>query len=140
MSDINEALILEIDRAIAEGKGAIVDGEISLAEIEKELLEKRAQLSIGQTVIAALIAKRTELLADQATTPVASNACEARSPKVPEGRTVENPAVDIQQDASERILGSVQPFVIAAVLLFKHRILPPSAVAAAALSRGTAGT
>lgn len=104
MSDINEALILEIDRAIAEGKGAIVDGEISLAEIEKELLEKRAQLSIGQTVIAALIAKRTELLADQATTPVASNACEARSPKVPEGRTVENPAVDIQQDASERIL------------------------------------
>lgn len=114
MSDITEALILEIDRAIAEGRGAIVDGEISIAELEKELLEKWVQLSIGQTVIAALIAKRTELLADQATTPPApepavapasaGNAHEARSPKMPEGRVVVNHAPSIKRDASECIL------------------------------------
>lgn len=121
MSDINEAIILEIDRAIAEGKGAIVDGEISIAELEKELLEKRVQLSIGQTVIAALIAKRTELLADSAPPPPASepvgapavagnvyffagNAHEKRAPKMPEGRVVVNHAPSIKRDASECIL------------------------------------
>ena len=121
MSDITEALILEIDRAIAEGKGAIVDGEISIAELEKELLEKRVNLTIRNGAVAALIAKRTELLADQAPPPpapepavapavagnvyfFAGNAHEKRSPRMPEGRAVENPAVDIQQDAAERIL------------------------------------
>jgi hypothetical protein len=131
MSDITEALILEIDRAIAEGKGAIVDGEISIAELEKELLEKRVNLTIRNAAVAALIAKRTELLADQAPPPpapepavapavagnvyfFAGNAHEKRSPRMPEGRTVErkppqmpagrvvvNHAPSIKRDASE---------------------------------------
>lgn len=111
MSDITEALILEIDRAIAEGKGAIVDGEISIAELEKELLEKRVNLTIRNGAVAALIAKRTELLADQAPPPPApepvgapadaGNAHEKRALKMPEGRVVVNHAPSIKRDASE---------------------------------------
>ena len=61
MSDITEAILLELDHAIAEGKSAIVDGEISIAELEKELVEKRVKLAVGQTVLAALIRRREEL-------------------------------------------------------------------------------
>jgi len=121
MSDINQMMIKEINAAIDEGKSALVHEEISIAELEKKLLEKRVYLTIGHTALAALIAKRDELRADQAPPPpapepavapavagnvyfFAGNAHEKRSPRMPEGRTVENPAVDIQRDASERIL------------------------------------
>lgn len=111
MSDITEAIILELDRAIAEGKGAIVDSEISIQELEKELLEKRVSLSISQTVLAALIRRREELsqappspteaehkpeeLADSAPTS---------SPKMPAGRVVVNHAPHIERQASALIL------------------------------------
>lgn len=123
MSDITEALILEIDRAIAEGKSAIVDGEISIAELEKELLEERVKLAVGQTVLAALIRRREELNqappspppAPETAHPVAGNVYffagsdyKARSPKMPEGRTVEHPADDITRGASASILSLLE--------------------------------
>jgi hypothetical protein len=104
MSDINQMMLKEISSAVDEGRENCADLMLEVEELESEILHKRVALEITKTVLAALIAKRTELLADQAPPPVAGNACEARSPKVPEGRTVENPAVDIQRDASERIL------------------------------------
>lgn len=111
MSDITEALILEIDRAIAEGKSAIVDGEISIAELEKELLEERVKLAVGQTVLAALIRRREEL--NQAppspppapeTAPHLCAAVERKPPQMPKGRTVEHPADEINRRASASIL------------------------------------
>lgn len=123
MSDITEALILELDRAIAEGKSAIVDGEISIAELENELVEKRVYLAVGQTVLAALLRRREELTqappspppAPETALPVAGNVYvftgsdyEARSPKMPEGRTVEHPAVEINRTASARILSLLE--------------------------------
>lgn len=45
MSDLNEEILLELDRAIAEGKGALVRREITIAELEKELLDHRVEAS-----------------------------------------------------------------------------------------------
>lgn len=119
MSDITEALILELDRAIAEGKSAIVDGEISIAELENELVEKRVYLAVGQTVLAALLRRREELTqappspppAPETALPVAGNVYvftgsdyEARSPKMPAGRVVVNHAPHIERQASALIL------------------------------------
>lgn len=111
MSDITEALIIEIARSIAEVKGAIVDGEISIQELERELMEKRVSLSISQTVLAALIRRREEL-SQAAPSPDAADhkpeepadSAPTSSPKMPAGRVVVNHAPHIERQASGLIL------------------------------------
>lgn len=110
MSDINEEIILELDRAIAEGKSSLVSRQISIEELEKELLSCRVEMAIGQTVLDALVKKREELA--QASSPPTSpehahpgsDHDERKPPQMPAGRTVSNPAPDIKRDASECIL------------------------------------
>ena len=119
MGDINEEIILEIDRAIAEGKSSLVSRQISIEELEKELLSHRVEMDIGQTVLDALVKRRQELA--QASPPptspehahlVAGNVYffpgsdykERKPPQMPEGRVVRNPAPNVKKDASECIL------------------------------------
>lgn len=70
MPELNEEIILELDRAIAEGKSSLVSRQISIEELEKELLSCRVEMAIGQTVLDALVKKREELA--QASSPPTS--------------------------------------------------------------------
>lgn len=114
MSDINQMLLKEISSAVDESRENCADLMLEIEELESAILHKRVALEITKTVLAALVAQRTELLADQAPSPptpeptvdlpVAGNSHESRSPKMPEGRVVVNHAPSIKRDASECIL------------------------------------
>lgn len=110
MPELNEEIILALDRVIAEGKSSLVSRQISIEELEKELLSHRVEMAIAQTALDALVKRREELA--QASPPPTSpehahpgsDHKERKPPQMPEGRVVCNPAPNVKKDASECIL------------------------------------